>query len=179
VTTVGLRLRVRLHRWRLDRELADGGVRDGSDAHALRARQLSDPTTRRRLSGSLRRLVADAEKAGRALPSATLVRREAVIGWREALLGLAERLERPAAVNPRGIARVLVLLTDGSSPFYSAGAERSVGDAVWWVADGLAPCPPHRWGCPVIMKADPEQVAWTCGRCGAITTTDDPAARPA
>jgi len=29
-------------------------------------------------------------------------------------------------------------------------------------------CPPHRWGCPVIMKLDPEHVAWTCGRCGLV-----------
>jgi hypothetical protein len=32
-------------------------------------------------------------------------------------------------------------------------------------------CPPHRWGCPVVMKVDPRSVAWTCGSCGAIATT--------
>ena len=34
-------------------------------------------------------------------------------------------------------------------------------------------CPPHRWGCPVIMKLDPEHVAWTWGRCGLLATSDD------
>jgi hypothetical protein len=42
----------------------------------------------------------------------------------------------------------------------------------------LSVCPPHRWGCPVIMKLDPEHVAWTCGWCGLVATTDDPAVRP-
>jgi len=32
-------------------------------------------------------------------------------------------------------------------------------------------CPPHAWGCPVVMKVDPRSVAWTCASCGAITTT--------
>ena len=37
----------------------------------------------------------------------------------------------------------------------------------------LSVCPRHRWGCPVIMKLDPEHVAWTCGRCGLVATSDD------
>jgi hypothetical protein len=32
-------------------------------------------------------------------------------------------------------------------------------------------CPPHLWGCPVVMKVDPRSVAWTCASCGAIVTT--------
>jgi len=32
-------------------------------------------------------------------------------------------------------------------------------------------CPPHAWGCPVVMKVDPRSVAWTCASCGAIVTT--------
>ncbi|MGA3361493.1 MAG: hypothetical protein ABSD82_05635 [Solirubrobacteraceae bacterium] len=31
-------------------------------------------------------------------------------------------------------------------------------------------CPPHAWGCPVVMKLDPRSVAWTCAGCGAIAT---------
>jgi hypothetical protein len=40
-------------------------------------------------------------------------------------------------------------------------------------------CPPHDWRCPVIMKLDPEHVAWTCARCGAMALSDDLALRPA
>jgi hypothetical protein len=34
-------------------------------------------------------------------------------------------------------------------------------------------CPPHAWGCPVVMKLDPRSVAWTCAGCGAIVTVPD------
>jgi hypothetical protein len=69
--------------------------------------------------------------------AAVPVRRPSVLAWREALLGLAERLEQPVPLDPCGVARALVLLTDGGGPFYNAGADRSMGDAVWWIADGL------------------------------------------
>ena len=29
-------------------------------------------------------------------------------------------------------------------------------------------CVAHDWGCPVLMKLDPQRVAWTCKCCGAI-----------
>ncbi len=41
-----------------------------------------------------------------------------------------------------------------------------------------APCPPHDWRCPVIMKLDPDHVAWTCAHCGAMALTDDLALKP-
>jgi hypothetical protein len=39
-------------------------------------------------------------------------------------------------------------------------------------------CPPHAWGCPVVMKVDPRMVAWTCAGCGAIATVPVGAAPP-
>jgi len=63
--------------------------------------------------------------------------RPSVLAWREALLGLAERLEQPVPLDPCGVARALVLLTDGGGPFYNAGADGSMSEAVWWIADGL------------------------------------------
>jgi hypothetical protein len=68
-------------------------------------------------------------------------------------------------------------LADGFDPRVSA--ERSLADALWWVADGMQKCPPHTWNSPVTMKLDPEHIAWTCSRCGAIATSDDRAVRPA
>lgn len=176
---LGLRLRVRIRRGRLDRELADGCVCSASEDRALRARQLADPVSCRQLASSLRR-VARAESPRTALLDSTVpVVSRFVVPWREALLGLAERLEQPGPVNPCGVARVLDLVTDGTGPLYNPTPRRSIEEAVWWIADGLYPCPPHDWRCPVVMKADPDHVAWTCARCGAISTTDDPAVRPA
>jgi hypothetical protein len=177
---LGLRLRVRFRRWRLDRELADGCPRDASADRALRARQLADPVTCHKLARSLRQVVANAENPRAALlGSAVPVVHEVVMTWREALLGLAEHLVQSVPVNACGVARVQVLVTDGTGPLYNPAPERSMGEAIWWVADGLALCPPHEWRCPVIMKLDPDHAAWTCARCGAIATTDDPAVRPA
>ena len=39
-------------------------------------------------------------------------------------------------------------------------------------------CPPHSWDCPVLMKLDPRSGAWTCTRCGAISTVRIGAPRP-
>jgi hypothetical protein len=58
--------------------------------------------------------------------------------------------------------------------------ERAEFDSKFWsIVDRLDVCPPHRWSCPKLMKLQPERVAWTCERCGAITTSDDPALKPA
>ena len=175
----GARLRVRLHRTRLDRELAEGRDPEACGDRALRARQLTDTVTRRRVARSLRGVVAKAERAPGGLGSAAPVCRSAVVAWREGLLGLADRLEQPRPVNPCGVARALVVVTDGSGPLYNPEPERPIEELIWWIADGFVLCPPHAWCCPVIMKTDPEHVAWTCRRCGAIAITDDPAVRPA
>ncbi len=147
---------------------------------ALRAEQLADAPIRGHVARTLRELVAAAERERRQqLASAVPVCRTPVAAWADGLLGLAEALERPGAVNPCGVARALALVNDTSGPLYSPAPERSLGARIWWVADGLQPCPPHAWASPVIMKIDPEHVAWTCRRCGAIAVTDDVAARPA
>jgi hypothetical protein len=118
--------------------LAYGVACTTPEERALRARQLADPSTRRGLARSRRELSADAEGGRVAFSAAVPIDRRAVGPWREALLGLAERLEQPVEVNPSGVARVLVLLTDGAGPLYNPGRDRSIGEAIWWVADGLA-----------------------------------------
>jgi hypothetical protein len=47
-----------------------------------------------------------------------------------------------------------------------------------WIDEHLRPCPPHAWACPVVMKVDPDHVAWTCCRCGAIALGDDLVVKP-
>ncbi len=175
-----LRLRVGLHRRRLDREIAEGRDFAGSPEPALRATQLTNFAARSRLARALRRAVADADPSrppqlGVAVP----VCRPAVLAWGEGLLGLAETLERFGPLNPCGVARTLELITDGTGPLYNRAPQRSLGELLWWIADGLQPCPPHAWASPVIMKTDPEHVAWTCARCGTIALTDDLAVKPA
>lgn len=119
--------------------MADGFGPDPVEDRALRARQLAATRARRRLARSLRARVKDAERpAAIRMSAAVPLCRRAVLPWREGLLGLAERLERPVPVNPAGVARVLVLLTDGTGPLYNPAAADRMGEAMWWIADGLA-----------------------------------------
>lgn len=111
---------------------------DASVDHALRAGQLLDPLTRRELARSLREVVRRAENPSPAPFGSTVpVLGNVVLSWREGLLGLAERLERPVPTNPCGVARVLLLLTDGAGPLYSRAPQRPIGEMLWWIADGL------------------------------------------
>lgn len=132
-----LRLRVWVRRRRLNNELAAGFEPHASDELALRARQLTDTSTRRRLARSLRGVASDVEDRRAAVlgPGVPVCRK--VLPWREGLLGLAERLDGREPVNARGVARTLLLLTDGSGPIYNPAPRRSIGEAVWWIAEGL------------------------------------------
>jgi hypothetical protein len=140
---LSLRLRVLRHRWHLDRELAAGLPADLSEEHVLRAAELTNPATRRRLARSLRRLVREAEgppvAACRVVPDCA----GEILAWREGLLGLADSLEQPRSVSPSGVAQAKLLLADETSPLYNRASPHSLRDAIWIVADGLKQCPAH------------------------------------
>jgi hypothetical protein len=177
---LALRLHVFLRRRRLDRALAEGSVACQAEHRELREAQLEDPARRRRLAHSLRRTVADAENPTVAMQRSSVpLPREIVLPLREGLLGLAERLEQPGPVNPCGVARLRLLLSDRRGPLYNRRAERSLSDAIWWIADGLQLCPPHPWGSPVRTTVDPDLICWTCAGCGALATTRHAAVKPA
>jgi hypothetical protein len=80
--------------------------------------ELTSPRTRTRLAGSLQGAVRDAERIG---ISASPLNRRAVSECSRELTELAERLEDDRPVGSRGVALVLRLLTDGSSPLYGSG----------------------------------------------------------
>jgi len=134
-----LRVRLWLTRGRLDQRIVTGHPLDSGAATALRARQLSEPRTRQRLARSLRGIVAYADRVeGRSLFSAVVIDRAAVSADREAILGLAERLEAEDPVNPRGIVLARRLLTDGiASPLYNWRCGRTVAAAIWEISDAL------------------------------------------
>jgi hypothetical protein len=117
-----LRLRARLSRWRLDRELAGGG-----DPHEplLRARatKLTHPRVREAIASRLERAIAEAECGPRRRLSAAIpVRREAVREARPLILSLAIALREPGALSPQGIARAELLVSDGASSLYWDGS---------------------------------------------------------
>jgi hypothetical protein len=149
----GQQVRARFERARLDRDLAEGCSPERSPLHALRARQLAGPVVRSEVAESLRQVVEDAMRPSAVLTPVRLrrsvvlvsLRQEEVQAWREGLLGLANGLERSAGVSPCGVARVKLLLADGAGPLYNPDPPHGLGETIWWIADGLALRPPHRW----------------------------------
>ena len=120
----GLRLKVFFSRGKLDRQIASRDACEQSDALSLRICQLTEASMRRRtareLCGVVER-VADREPG--LVISAVVIEPAAVRAGREALLGLAERLESSAPVSARGVA------------LYNPYCERTVDEAVFEVQD--------------------------------------------
>ena len=62
-------------------------------------------------------------------------------------MGLVERLEQSGPIGPCGVARTRVLASDGMGPLYNPTSERSIDEAISWVADGLDMYPSNgAWG---------------------------------
>jgi hypothetical protein len=140
---VPLRLKVYLTRGRLDRQIAEGRPCGATAELALRAGQLTHPRMRQGVARNLRGLVDYVDTVGsRVVISAVVIDRAAVNAGREAILGLAERLEGSAPATAGGIVRVRRLLADGRSPFYNPDCERTVAEAIWDVVDELGTDPP-------------------------------------
>jgi hypothetical protein len=124
---LGLRLKVRITRGRLDRQIAAGRRCDASAELALRARQLTDPRSQQETARNLRRIIDYVDRRGsRPIITSVVIERRAVRYGRLAILELAEQLERAAPVNPRGIVLARAFITDGLSPVANPHSERTV-----------------------------------------------------
>jgi hypothetical protein len=120
----------------LDRQLAAGIPPERSVALSLRARRLLRPSTAAMLARGIRRVLDDTrfrEPAGGRMP----VRRQAVRAVAADLERLAGRLVAPQPIGVEGLARVRVLLSDGSGPLFSGRAREDLGAAVSRALAGL------------------------------------------
>ena len=160
----GHRLQVRMHRRRIDQELAAGTAIGDSTDRALRAAQLAEPRARRRLAASLRQIVDETLDPRASVLAVVPPARTTVLPWSEGLLGLAERIERPGPLGAQGLARATLLVSDGAGPLYHPGAEQPLGDAIWSIAEGLQPCGRHRAPAPR-GRSGPGHC---CPVCGAV-----------
>jgi hypothetical protein len=136
---MALRVKVFLRRGKLDRQVASEGAYEVTDTLALRIRQLTGQGMRRRTARELRGVVehVDNRKPGPVI-SAVVIDPAAVGAGREALLGLAERLEAIACpVSARGVVLARALLIEGTSPLYNRYCEQTVNEAVFDVQDAL------------------------------------------
>lgn len=142
---MALRLRVYVTRGKLDRAIVSECPCESTSALALRARQLTDPHTRRQLASQLRGTVDYVYRRGpRPIMTAVVIKPAAVrTGW-HAILGLAQRLEGSAPVQPRGVVLTRRLLTDGLGPLCNPNSEQTLTEAVWDVLDALEDTTPSR-----------------------------------
>jgi hypothetical protein len=110
------RVRSRVLATALDRQLAAGATPEASVALALHAARVYGPTQRRLLARSLTRIASEPASARVGVP----VDRVAVERARDELEAVADRLSADGPVSVRGVARIRLLLADGSGPLYRA-----------------------------------------------------------
>jgi hypothetical protein len=115
---LGTRLRTRLHRQKLDRELALGADPNIGALRKERARELVGEECRRTLAASLERLSKEADAPPRPLTSRVPIARAAIRDSICKLETIVERLKAPAYISPRGVAIISALLADGAGPLY-------------------------------------------------------------
>lgn len=107
-----LRLRVRVGRRDLDREISQGACLDRDPLRALRARQLGTLSERWAIAACFANIL-DASAEIEADPATRLsLNRRAVLAARPEIVGLIEVLRSGATVNVQGVALARVLVED-------------------------------------------------------------------
>ena len=129
-TGPAVRLRVRIRRHVLDREIA-AGLDPGDDlARATRAQQLLTADERRCVAGSLANIL-DAADERHADPASPLKLNHAeVLAARHDILALIAALRSDRVIAARGVARARLLTTADNSPLLRVRPELSVQEAV-------------------------------------------------
>jgi hypothetical protein len=110
------RLRARLYAHRIDLELANGASPDATVVRALRAQALARPEVRLRLADSLERLLITPPRSAFTTGESDLRRR--VLAASAELRDLIRCLRTNGPASAQGVAKVQVLLTDGTGPLY-------------------------------------------------------------
>ncbi|MGH2940448.1 MAG: hypothetical protein ACRDPE_20260 [Solirubrobacterales bacterium] len=67
------------------------------------------------------------------------IQREAVLLWRDSIIAMASRLERPMPVGPAGIARLRLFLTDGAGPLFHPTSDYLMADVLPRIEEDLDP----------------------------------------
>ena len=138
-------LRTRLHRHRLDEELAAGADPNRDPLRLERARELIGESWRRRVAASLERAIDEAETEPRYFSSKIPVARKAIHESRADLEDVASRLASPD-VNPQGVAKLMLLLTEGTSPLYAGGTTTQLRWKLAEASEGIEHGPPAMVG---------------------------------
>lgn len=113
------RLRARLFAGRLDHEIEDGILPLPGSSLAVHMARLTSVEEREALARTLRQAVTELhrERFSARVP----VHAERLAGCRDVIDDITLRLHAPRPVRARGMARLRMLLSDGSGPLYRAG----------------------------------------------------------
>jgi hypothetical protein len=133
-----MRLRMRLRRGRLDRELLSGSEPNRDPLILGRARQLTDRAARADLAGLFQRVLDFANEPESRLRGAVTIQRGSVRAAAPDIEHLIEVLRGPEPVSPQGVLMAHRLLTDGTGPLYrDYGDERRLVFMARRIRDGL------------------------------------------
>jgi len=123
----------------LDRALASGLSPDFSAALSLRAHTLIGARARAVLARSLRNLVQDAQRPLQPLSLGVPICRRKILGSRNTLEQLAERLASREPLDVAGVAKVRLLLRDGCGPVYDRPGGDDLEPALREALEALEP----------------------------------------
>jgi hypothetical protein len=111
----------------LTRQLAAGGDPSATAELTVLARQLSGLHAQQRLADTLERVVTAASRRPRPPSAKVPLNRDEILGARDELAALAERLRDGTPAPVQGMAITTLLVHDGASPLYGRRAAQDVG----------------------------------------------------
>lgn len=118
---LGARVKARLFADKYDRMLAVGVPAPAGSALAVHAARLTSADEREAIAGSLRRTVDDARNRDALVSSRVQLNMPNITAAQDRIDQVTLRLHSPRPVTPRGVARLRVLLADGTGPMYRYG----------------------------------------------------------
>jgi hypothetical protein len=126
----GARIRARVHRRVIDREIAAGAAVDADPARALRAEQLTSVAERRGVAACLWNILEAADERHADPGSHVRLNHADVLAARHGIVALIESLRSEQTVSVRGVALARLLTVERRSPMLCEGSGRRVRDAV-------------------------------------------------
>ena len=115
------RLRARMFAGRLDREAEVGIVPLPGSSLAVHLARLASVEEREALSHTLRQALAESHEDRRTFSARVPVHPERLAACRGVIDDITLLLHSPRPVRTRGMARLRILLSDGTGPLYSNG----------------------------------------------------------
>jgi hypothetical protein len=128
MNSLRIRLRVRWRRRSLTAALADGADPDASEELTLVARELIGMRMRQRLAAGVDRMLRTVTEPTVPWSPVVPLNRRAIVHAYDELSELAVRLRAAEPVPAHAVARVVLLLTEATSPLYDRLATRPAWD---------------------------------------------------